>query len=257
MKQNRDKVKNARKARKTEKGRVIKEKFVGGRTAPVIHPKTEKQGQYFKALRDPNVQVVVALGLHGTGKTFCAAVVAADAFRNGEIDEIIVARPYVQTGRTSGFKPGSSLEKLFPYVRTVLDTIKMRIGSGVYHNALRDGLSGQIKVQEVESIRGMSFDTPSYLILDEAQQTQKDEMISIVTRVSDRAKLCLCGDIRQKDIKGESGLEWFISFVERHNIKGVTIIDFNEPSDIVRGGLVREVAVGLMKDGEGEYGKGN
>lgn len=248
MKQNRDKVKNARMAKKAGLGRVVKEKFNEDRVAPTVHPKTEKQEEYFKALYNPDIQVVVALGYHGTGKTYCASVVAADSFRNGVIDEIIVARPYVQTGRTSGFKPGSSLDKLFPYVRTVLDTIKERIGGGAYQNALRDGLSGQIQVQEIESIRGRSFDKSSFLIIDEAQQTQKSEMESIVTRISDKSKLILCGDIRQKDIQGESGLEWFISFVKRHNIEGVAIIDFDDPSDIVRGGFVRRVALGLMKD---------
>lgn len=235
--------------KKEETGRVIKEKFEDSRNnPPPIVAKTEKQKEYFRLLNDPNIQAICVLGLHGTGKTFCASVVAADAFRKNEIEKIIVARPYVQTGKTSGFKPGTSLDKLYPYVRNVLDTIKDRIGNGAYEIALKDGLTGQIEVQEVESIRGRSFDQPSYLILDEAQQTTVDEMKSIVTRVSDQCKLILCGDLRQKDIRGESGLEWFMKFAVRHSLKGVAVIDFSDPEDIVRGGLVRDIAVGLMKD---------
>lgn len=241
-----------KKTRSTRNGGVkpeVKEKFKEERNnPPPITAKTAKQKEYFRLLEDPEVKAIVCLGLHGTGKTFCAAVVAADKFRKNEIKQIIVARAYVQTGKTSGFKPGTSLQKLYPYVRNVLDTIKSRIGTGAYEVALKDGESGEIQVQEVESIRGRSFDLPSYLVIDEAQQCTADEMKSIVTRVSDHCKLILCGDILQKDLRGESGLEWFMSFAERHNLKGVAVIDFNDPADIVRGGLVRDIAVGLAKD---------
>lgn len=250
-KQSKQMVKGARMARKAEKGRVIKDKFSEERNSPPpVTAKTEKQKEYFRLLEDPDVQAIVVLGLHGTGKTFCASVVAADKFRKNEISKIIVARAYVQTGKTSGYKPGTSLMKLYPYVRNVLDTIKERIGNGAYEIALRDGETGAIQVQEVESIRGRSFDEPSFLIIDEAQQVTTEEMKSIVTRVSDKCKLVLCGDIRQKDIQGESGLEWFMRFSKRHKLKGVAVVDFCEPSDIVRGGLVRDIAIGLMKDEE-------
>jgi phosphate starvation-inducible PhoH-like protein len=239
-------------SRKTRNGGVkqeTKEKFADARNnPPPVVAKTAKQKEYFRLLEDPEIKAIVCLGLHGTGKTFCAAVVAADKFRKNEIEQIIVARAYVQTGKTSGFKPGSSLQKLYPYVRNVLDTIKSRIGAGAYEIALKDGESGEIQVQEVESIRGRSFDLPSYLVIDEAQQTTKEEMQSIVTRVSDNCKLILCGDILQKDIQGESGLEWFMSFSKRHNLKGVAVIDFNSPDDIIRGGLVKDIAIGMMKD---------
>lgn len=247
-KRNGQEVKEKRNRKKESLGRVIKEKFEEQRVLPAITPKTEKQKLYQQMLTDDNFQVVVALGYHGSGKTFLSSVVAADAYRQGKVNKIVVARPYVQTGRTSGYKPGSSLEKLYPYVRNVLDTIKSRIGEGAFKNALKDGQSGDIEVQEIESIRGRSFDQKGFLIIDEAQQTLPEEMESIVTRISDNTKLVLCGDINQKDIKGESGLEWFLNFVKRHNIKRVGIVDFNSPDDIVRGGFVRDVAIGLMKD---------
>lgn len=241
--------KRSRGKKNNGEGRIVKEKFADDRqnTQPVT-AKTKKQKEYFKMLNDPNIQVIICLGLHGTGKTYCASVVAADKFRKNEIDRIIVSRAYVQTGKTSGLKPGTVLEKMYPYVRNVLDTIKSRIGTGAYEIALKDGSSGQIEVQEVESIRGRSFDEPSFLIIDEAQQTTPEEMQSIVTRISDRCKLTLCGDILQKDIKGESGLEWFLKFSQRHKLKGVGIIDFSDPEDIVRGGFVKEIAIGMMKD---------
>lgn len=253
MKQNQQGVVRARRDKKAAEGKVIKGKFAAERNdPPVIVAKTEKQREYFKALNDPNTQVIIALGFHGTGKTYCASVVAADLFRKNQLEKIIVSRAYVQTGKSSGLKPGTALEKLYPYVRNVLDTIKERIGQGAYEIALKDGVSGDIEVQEVESIRGRSFDQASFLIIDEAQQTTPEEMQSIVTRISDSCKLVMCGDVRQKDIKGESGIEWFMSFAQRHNLKGVKIIDFSDPEDIVRGGLVKDIAIGMMKDKEGK-----
>ena len=253
MKQNQQGVVRARRDKKAAEGKVIKGKFVVERNdPPVIVAKTEKQREYFKALNDPNIQVVIALGFHGTGKTFCASVVAADMFRKNQLEKIIVSRAYVQTGKSSGLKPGTALDKLYPYVRNVLDTIKHRIGQGAYEIALKDGVTGDIEVQEVESIRGRSFDQPSFLIIDEAQQTTCEEMQSIATRIGDSCKLVMCGDINQKDIKGESGLEWFMAFAQRHNLKGVKIIDFSDPDDIVRGGLVKDIAIGMMKDKEGK-----
>jgi len=236
-----------------ESHRKVKDKFLDERKEEIkskpLVAKTAKQKEYLNMLNDPNIQVIVCLGLHGTGKTFLAASVAADKYRTGEIKKIIVARPYVQTGKSSGSKPGSALEKLYPYVRNILDTVKQRIGSGAYEIALADGQRGDLEVQEIESIRGRSFDAPSYLLIDEAQQTTEDEMLAIVTRISDNCKLVLCGDENQRDIRGSSGLVWFLDFAKRHKLKSVGIINFDSPSDIVRGGIVKDIAVGLIKDG--------
>ncbi len=227
---------------------VIKQKFYEEREPEPLVAKTDKQREYIKMLNSQDIQVIVCLGWHGTGKTFIASSIAADNYRKGKIKKIIVARPYVQTGKSSGSKPGSSLQKLYPYVRNVLDTIKSRIGSGAFDIALQDGEHGDIEVQELESIRGRSFDTPSFLILDEAQQSTPEEMLAIVTRISDKCKLVLCGDLNQRDIRGESGLEWFLNFTKRHGINGVGIVNFDSVDDIVRGGIVKEVAIGLVKD---------
>jgi phosphate starvation-inducible PhoH-like protein len=232
--------------------KVVKEKFHEERYLPPLQAKSDKQKHYLKLLNDPNIQIIVAEGLFGTGKSFCAAVVAADKFRTGEIEKIIVSRPYIQTGKTAGFRPGDTLQKLYPYVRNILDTVKSRLGPGAYHNALKDGLTGEIEVQATEDIRGRSFDQPSILIIDECQQCTIDEVKSIVTRISDNCKLILCGDDSQKDIKGQSGLIWFKEFAQRHSIPGVGFVNFNEPEDIVRGGMVRHIAYGLLKDSRNE-----
>jgi len=217
------------------------------KSKPLI-PMTAKQKQYLELLRDPDVHIIVATGLFGTGKTYLPSAHAADLLRLGHIDKIIVARPYVQTGKTSGYKPGSSLEKLRPYVRTMLDTMRSRVGYSNFEYYLKDGCSGKIEVQELESIRGRSFDEKSWLIVDEAQQSDSESILSIVTRVSDNCKLILCGDLAQRDIEGQSGLKWFLDFAKRHNIQGIETVDFDSVDDIVRGGIVRGIAVGLQED---------
>ena len=231
-------------------GRKVNEKFSHEhKNAPIV-AMTEKQKKYLALLNDPNIQLLVVLGLHGVGKSFLSATVAADKYMKKEIDKIIVARPYVQTGKSTGLKPGSSLDKMYAYVRNVLDPMRKRMGGAVFDIALADGQKGTIEVQEVESIRGRSFDERSWLMIEESQQTTPEEMLAIITRVSDSCKLICSGDLNQRDVKGESGLKWLLDFVQRHNIKGVGVVNFDSPTDIVRGGLVREIAVGLMKEGK-------
>ena len=242
------KIKGLGNDKNQEGGRVIKEKFQEQlqKSLPPVSAKNAKQKHYLNILKTCNI--IIVEGLFGTGKTYLASCVAGDLLRKKEIEQIIVARPYVQTGKTSGFKPGTSYEKLYPYVRNVLDTVKQRMGDGAYQYALKDGVSGQIEVQELESIRGRSFDKKSFLIIDEVQQSTPEEMKAIVTRIGDDCTLVLCGDNSQRDIKGQSGLSWFRDFAERHELSGVGYVNFNEPSDIVRGGLVRDIAIGLARD---------
>lgn len=217
------------------------------KSAPPLVALNEKQQDYLHKLQTCNI--IIAKGIFGTGKTYLASAHAADLLRKNELDKIIVARPYVQTGKTSGFKPGTTLDKLFPYVRNMLDTIRKRMGDGAYYNALKDGLNGRIEVQELESIRGRSFDERSFLLIDEAQQSTPEEMLSIVTRISDNCTLVIMGDPSQKDIHGVSGLEWIEGFLKRHRIAGVGVAEFdNLEEDIVRGGVVRDIAKGLMAD---------
>lgn len=229
-------------------GRKSKDKFrEQNQPAPIV-AMTEKQKTYLSMLNDPNIQLIVCTGIFGCGKSYLSACVAADKYRKNEISKIIVARPYVQTGKSAGAKPGTALQKLYPYVRNVLDPIKQRLGKAQFEIALDDGERGSIEVQELESIRGRSFDEPSWLCIEEAQQSTPEEMLAIVTRVGDNCKLIVSGDLNQRDIRGESGLKWILDFVKRHRIRNVGIINFDSPDDVVRGGLVKSIALGLIKD---------
>jgi len=208
---------------------------------PPIQPRNENQKKYNHNLQ--TYQVNVAQGAAGVGKTFIVAAKAADAFMKGDIDKIIVARPYVQTGKSSGAKPGSVYDKLYPYVRPILDTIRERMGDGKYKNHLKDGVHGEIEVCELESIRGRSFDERCWLIVDECQQATAKELIAILTRIGTDCRVTLCGDIKQNDLKERSGLEWLLNHVSVHNIDiGITTFTSD---DIVRSGFVKDFVKSL------------
>jgi len=229
-------------------GRKTKDKFKEQHQPPPIVAMTVKQKQYLEMLNDPNIQMIVCTGIFGCGKSYLSASVAADKYRKNEISKIIVARPYVQTGKSAGAKPGTALQKLYPYVRNVLDPIKQRLGKARFDIALDDGEHGSIEVQELESIRGRSFDEHSFLLIEESQQSTPEEMLAIITRIGNNCKLVVSGDLNQRDIKGESGLKWLLEFVKRHNISNIGVISFDSPDDVVRGGLVKEIAFGLVRD---------
>lgn len=227
-----------------QKVRTIKEKFVEERQhrAPPIVAKTENQKLYLKALYSK--KLIVGIGAAGVGKSFLAASVAADAFIKGEIDKIVVARPYVFMGKSSGYKPGSAYEKLYPFVRPMLDTIKQRIGNGAYESALA---SGAIEVCELESIRGRSFDGNVTIVLDEGQNAEPNEIKSIVTRLGEGATLVVCGDASQHDLRGQSGIDYLTYIINKYNISDTAIINFT-PDDIVRSGIVKEFVLAFTEE---------
>ena len=231
-KQSKQTVKNARKARKAEKGRVIKDKFSEERKVLPIVAKNENQKKYLHSLQFDTVSV--GKGSAGSGKTFCAAAVAANKYLKGEIDKIIVTRAYVPMGKTTGFWPGSVEEKIYPYVAPILNVIKERIGETRF-NA---DFGKNILIQPLEAIRGMSFPSGVFLICDEGQNLTVEEVRSIVTRLETNAQVAFCGDDKQKDVKGVSGIVYLANIIKKYNLPECTVVEFT-PEDIVRSGLTR------------------
>lgn len=239
----------AREARKSDRLRKAAEKFSEERehTAPALRPMNKKQEYYLHLLKTK--QLVIATGLFGTGKSFMAAAYAADLLRKNEIDRIIVCRPNVECGsHGTGFKPGGVLQKNEPFLKSILETLKKRLGPGAYSTLLGDGQTGRIEVQEVATIRGRDFSDRCIILVDEFQLTTCAEALAIATRLGEHAQMICMGDLRQNDLKGTSGLQWLIDFVTRHEINGVGIVDFDEPEDVVRSGIGRLFALGLMTD---------
>ena len=198
-----------------------------------IEAKSLTQRAYIRALQRKTL--VIATGSAGTGKTFVAAAHASNRLVNGEVDSVVLSRPYVSMGRSSGFFPGTIQEKLEPYLRPMLNVFKKRLGDNDYGAKVRQG---RISLQPMEAIRGMSFEN-CVLIIDEAQNTTVDEMKSIVTRIGENCQLILCGDPAQTDIKGENGLDFITRIVLGYSVQDADVLMFH-PEDIVRSGITKQ-----------------
>jgi len=245
MKHRNNQKTNKRKEKQKRGEREIKEKFVEERVhrAPPIVAKTQNQKGYLGVLRTE--KLIVCRGPSGCGKTWIPASLAGDALVRGEISKIILARPYVAlNNKTSGFLPGDLFSKLEPYLKPMLSAIEARMGKGAFEVALS---SGQVEVQALESIRGRSFDGDVVVLLDESQNTTKEEIRSIVTRIGEGCQMIFAGDTLQHDMRGVSGLDYLVETIERNNIPDTAIVDFTE-DDIVRSSMVKDFVVAFRKE---------
>ncbi len=204
-------------------------KFQNDRVLPPIKALNPTQSQYLAALRSS--QQIVVLGPAGTGKTWIAATHAADLYRNGRIDKIILTRPNVPCGRSLGFFPGSLQEKFAPWAVPIVDAIKERIGDGPYEIALK---RGDIEMAPFEVMRGRSWKN-AFILLDEAQNTSVAEIKTFLTRVGENCISVVNGDINQSDIQQASGLGRMIELIRSHGLP-VPVIEFSI-EEIVRSGI--------------------
>lgn len=234
-----------KRTRKTRNGGVkpeVKEKFAEEHKAKPITAKNENQKKYLHSLQFDTVSV--GKGSAGSGKTWCAAAVAANKYLKGEINQIIVARAYVTMGKTTGFWPGSVEEKLMPFVVPILNVIRERVGDNRYQCEF----GKTIKIQPLEAIRGMSFPAGTFLIIDESQNLNVEEVRSIVTRLEEGSQVAFCGDDKQRDVQGVSGIVYLANLIKKHNLPNCSVVEFT-PADIVRSGLTRAFVEIFEKEG--------
>ena len=207
----------------------------------VLEAKTENQEKYLSALRGPDV--VVAVGYSGTGKSYMAAVHAANLYLNKDIDKIILTRPNVAVGKDLGYMPGTLEEKFTPWVMPILDTLVEVMGKGVVETAIKNG---NIEFAPLAYMRGRSFQN-AFIILDEASNTTVPEMVMFLTRIGDNTKVVINGDILQQDIKGTSGLQIVLDISRKYDID-VAVIEFGI-EDIVRSPICKQWVVAFTKEG--------
>lgn len=212
-----------------------------------IKPKTIGQKLYAKAIRESDI--VFGIGPAGTGKTYLAVALAINAYKNKEVQKIILARPAVEAGERLGFLPGDLQEKVDPYLRPLYDALYDMIGK---ESALRLKEKETIEVVPLAYMRGRTLDN-SFIILDEAQNSTKEQMKMFLTRMGFGSKMVITGDITQIDLpRGkQSGL------VEAYNVlKSVPDIKFCYLTDVdvVRHELVRKIvnAYGKYEEEHGQ-----
>ena len=203
------------------------------RSKTPLAPQTEAQHHYINAIR--NHCLTFGIGPAGTGKSYCAGALAAEALESGRIERIILTRPAVEAGENLGFLPGELEDKYAVYIDAFRDILNERLGHGVVDYCLRHG---RIVGAPLAYMRGKTFSNNTFVILDEAQNTTPAQMKMFLTRIGEHAKVVINGDIRQSDLRGPNGLEDAISKVK--GLPGVHIHTF-ERADIVRSGLVRKI----------------
>ncbi len=199
-----------------------------------LRPKTLGQKKYVDSIRRRDI--VFGIGPAGTGKTYIAVAMAVQAFKNKEVEKIILTRPAVEAGERLGFLPGDMQEKVDPYLRPLYDALYDVLGR---ENALRLKEKEVIEVVPLAYMRGRTLDN-SFIILDEAQNTTKEQMKMFLTRMGFGSKIIVTGDITQIDLpRGKrSGLVEAAKILK--HTKGIDFCRLRD-MDVVRHELVKRI----------------
>ncbi len=199
-----------------------------------VKPKTLGQKQYVDAIR--NNMIVFGLGPAGTGKTYLAMAMAITAFKNQEVERIILTRPAIEAGEKLGFLPGDLQSKVDPYLRPLYDALYQIMGGETFARNMERGL---IEVAPLAYMRGRTLDN-AYIILDEAQNTTPAQMKMFLTRIGFGSKVVVTGDATQKDLSpgAASGLDVAIKVLR--GIEGISLCNMSS-RDVVRHPLVQKI----------------
>lgn len=205
----------------TAKGKPIKAKTVG-------------QQNYMKAIMKNTV--TLGVGPAGTGKTYLAVAAAVAAFRERTVNRIILTRPAVEAGERLGFLPGDLQNKVDPYLRPLYDALYDMLGAETFQKYQE---RGSIEVAPLAYMRGRTLDD-SFIILDEAQNTTKEQMKMFLTRLGFGSKIVITGDVTQIDLPGDkvSGLKDALRVLD--GVKDIAICKLTS-ADVVRHALVQEI----------------
>ena len=205
----------------TAKGKPVKAKTLG-------------QQRYIRAIQ--NHTITIGVGPAGTGKTYLAVAEAVTAFRQKKVNRIILTRPAVEAGERLGFLPGDLQNKVDPYLRPLYDALFEMLGAESFAKYQE---RGDIEVAPLAYMRGRTLDD-SFIILDEAQNTTREQMKMFLTRLGFGSKIVITGDATQIDLPADkvSGLKEAIRVLE--DVEDIAICKLSA-SDVVRHALVQKI----------------
>ena len=199
-----------------------------------IKPKTIGQKKYIKSVLKNTV--TIGVGPAGTGKTYLAVAAAVQAFRDKQVNRIILTRPAVEAGERLGFLPGDLQSKVDPYLRPLYDALFDMLGAETYQKYLE---RGNIEVAPLAYMRGRTLDD-SFIILDEAQNTSREQMKMFLTRLGFGSKIVITGDVTQIDLPDgkASGLKEAMRVLR--DVEGIGICELTN-ADVVRHVMVQRI----------------
>ena len=199
-----------------------------------VKPKTLGQKEYIASVLKNTV--TIGVGPAGTGKTYLAVAAAVQAFREKQVNRIILTRPAVEAGERLGFLPGDLQSKVDPYLRPLYDALFDMLGAETYQKYLE---RGNIEVAPLAYMRGRTLDD-SFIILDEAQNTSREQMKMFLTRLGFGSKIVITGDVTQIDLPDgkPSGLREAMRVLK--GVEDIAICRLGE-SDVVRHALVQRI----------------
>lgn len=205
-----------------------------------VNPKSLNQKEYMEAIRSHDL--VFGIGPAGTGKTYLAMAMALSYLQDKKVERIILTRPAVEAGERLGFLPGDMLQKINPYLRPLYDAL-FDLSRQEQANRLVE--KGVIEIAPLAYMRGRTLNA-AFIILDEAQNTTREQMKMILTRTGMESKLVVTADITQIDLPdpGKSGVLHAVSVLSP--LKEVAFIRFDE-RDVVRHPLVRKIIAAYRK----------
>lgn len=207
-----------------------------------IKCKTVGQKAYVDAIK--NNTVVLGVGPAGTGKTYLAVCMAVSAFKSKQVEKIILTRPAVEAGEKLGFLPGDLQEKVDPYLRPLYDALQELLGLETYAKLMERGV---IEVAPLAYMRGRTLSS-AFIILDEAQNTTKEQMKMFLTRMGEGSKVVVTGDVTQIDLDGKSsGLVHATKILQ--GVQSVAVCQLTA-QDVVRHPLVMQIIRAYEKDAE-------
>ena len=206
-----------------------------------IKPKTLGQKRYVDAIKKNTI--TLGIGPAGTGKTYLAVAAAVAAFRDKQVNGIILTRPAVEAGERLGFLPGDLQSKVDPYLRPLYDALFDMLGAETYNKYLE---RGSIEVAPLAYMRGRTLDD-SFIILDEAQNTSREQMKMFLTRLGFGSKIVITGDITQIDLPRDtvSGLKEAMRVLD--GVEDIAICRLNE-ADVVRHVIVQRIIKAYEED---------
>ena len=201
-----------------------------------ISAKTENQKDYIRDIVEN--EIVFCIGPSGSGKSYIAAGIAANHLFTDQIDQIIVTRPLVCTGKDIGSLPGELAEKIAPYLMPMEENLRYFLGRDYYGQMFN---TRRIRYEPLEVMRGATFHN-AYMILDEAQNCTVEQIKMFITRMGENSKVLINGDIKQTDIKKTSGL---LACIDRlDGVRGVGISRLHY-EDIQRNGIIGRILEAL------------